>query len=388
MKPARVALALALAGVAALYVAAGTSQPWDFETYYYAASAYRAHLDPYDPIALSSVAGRPVDLPFLYPPITLAPFIALSLLPLSAASLVWLGLKLCFLAGLLTTWRKTLLRGVPGEAVLGVTLFGFNAAVLWDLRTGNVAIVEALLLWAGFLSYVRGRALRSACFISAASVFKIAPVAFLGLLVVVPSPARKRVLAVILGVTLLAALLAAGGPLTLRWVVALAHSIVGERQTGEVNPSALGILDGILGQRHRGLALALFGLYACAIILAALPMLRRLRRRGSPEEWVIVAITLWVLLSPRAMIYSYVLMIVPALSVVQHLITSPRVQVLSYFILMTQGLVRLLPGRPPAALAEGPFLLTLAVFALLVARIGSVESQRSPERQIPPGDAG
>jgi len=388
MKVARVALALTLTCVAALYVAVGASQPWDFETYYHAASACRAHLDPYDLIALSSVAGKPVELPFLYPPVALIPFLALSFLPLSAASLVWLGLKLGFLAGLLTMWRKTFLLGISGEAVLGVTLFGFNAAVLWDLRTGNVAIVEALLLWTGFLFYVRGRILRSACFIPAASVFKIMPIAFLGLLLVGPSATRKRVLAVVWGVALLAGLLLAGWPLTMRWAVILAHSIVGERQKGEVNPSALGILDGVLGDKHQALALTLFGLYACAIVLAAYPMLRRLRQRGSPEEWVIVAITLWILLAPRVMIYSYVLMIVPALFAVRHAITSPRMQALSYLVLMTQGLVRLLPGRPPAALAEGPFLLTLAVFALLIARIGSVGSLRSPEPRIPLGGAG
>jgi hypothetical protein len=386
MKSGRAALAFGLIGVAALYVALGASQRWDFETYYYAASACRAQLNPYDLSALSSVAGKRVDLPFVYPPVALVPFLALSLLPLSTASLVWLGLKLVFLARLLVTWRRIFLREIPMEAMLGVTLFGFNAAALWDLRTGNVAIVEALLLWAGFSSYIRARTVRSACFIAAASVFKIAPIAFLGLLLLGPSTRKKNVLAVVIGVALLALLLVASWPLTVEWARALARSLATEWPTGEVNPSALGILDGILGDTHRALALPLFALYACIIALAAVPMIRRLRKTGSRGDWVIVAITLWTLLSPRMMIYSYILMVVPALFVIRSAITSPWTRGFAYMLLMIQGLVRLLPGRPPTVLAEGPFLLTVLVFALLVARVTSVGFLQGPRVQIPGGD--
>jgi hypothetical protein len=373
-------------GVAALYVFLGVRNQWDFETYYYAASACRAHLNPYDLKVLSLVAGRRVELPFMYPPVALIPFLALSFLSLSAASLVWLGLKLGLLAGLITMWRRGFLRGVPGEAVLGVTLFGFNAAVLWDLRTGNVAIVEALFLWAGFSAYVRARTTRSALFIAAASVFKITPIAYLGLLLLGPSRTKRKVLAVASGLVLLAALLAISWPLTVEWARALQRSIAFERPIGEVNPSALGIIDGVLGDRHRVLALPLFALYACVIALAAYPMVRRLRRVGSREDWVIMAVILWTLLSPRVMIYSYVIMVVPALFVIQTAISTPLTRTLGYLLLMIQGLVRLLPGRPPAALAEGPFVLTVAVFVLLVAR--SIGSRPDSGAHTARGDTG
>jgi hypothetical protein len=379
MRLARVALAVALAGVATLYVAIGASNPWDFRTYYDAACAWRAHLNPYDLSALSAVAGKSVELPFVYPPVALAPFLPLSLLPLAAAGAFWGSFKVGVLLGLLGRWRREFLREIPIEAFVGVALFGFNAAILWDLRTGNVAIVEAFLLWVGFLSYVRARTLRSACFIAAASVFKVLPVAFLGLLLVGPSTAKKKVLAVLLGIALLAALFLLTWPLTVEWARALAHTLAVERPTGEVNPSALGVIDGILGEKRRAWALPLFGLYACVIALAALPALRRLRETGSPEDWVIVAITLWTLLSPRVMIYSYVLMVVPALLVVRYAISIPWARSLGYFLFMGQGLVRLLPGRPPEVLAEGPFILSLAVFAVLVVRIHSAGSLRGAD---------
>jgi hypothetical protein len=350
-------------------VALGASNPWDFQTYYYAAHACRAHLNPYDIGALSAVAGKPVALPFVYPPVALLPFLLLSFLPLPVASLVWLGLKVCLLVALLAIWRREFLREVPDGAMLGVALFGFNAAALWDLRAGNVATVETFLLWTGVLSYVRGKTVCSARRIAAASAFKIAPIAFLGMLLVGSASRKKKALAIGVGVALLAALLAVSWPITVEWARAFPRAIAAARPTGEINPSALGILDGILGERHRALALPLFGLYALIITLAATPAIRKLRKMGCSEEWVMLAITLWILLSPRVMIYSYLLMAAPALFVVRNAISGPGARALGYFLLMAQGLVRLLPGQPPAALAEGPFILTIVVFAILVARI-------------------
>jgi glycosyl transferase family 87 len=376
MRFVRVALALALTGVAALYVALGASNPWDFQTYYHAARACRAHLNPYDLAALSAVAGKAIELPFLYPPVTLLPFLALSFLPFHAASLVWLGINACLLVALLAMWRREFLAEVPGWALLGVALFGFNAATLWDLRTGNVAMVEAFLLWAGFLSYVRGKTVCSARRIAGASIFKIAPIAFLGVLLVGRGPRKTKAFAILLGVAMLAAALAVSWPLTVEWARALPGHFAGERPTGEINPSALGILDGILGDRYRAWALPLFGVYACVVALVAIPAIRKVSKSDSPEDRVMVGITLWVLLSPRVMIYSYMLMVVPALFVVRYAISIPWARTLGYVLLMAQGLVRLLPGRPPAALAEGPFILGLAVFAALVARIHSGGSLR------------
>ena len=370
------ALALALAAVATLYVAVGSSNPWDFQTYYYAATACRAHLNPYDLGSLSAVAGKPVELPFVYPPIALLPFLPLSFLPLAAASAFWVSLKTGLLVGLLLQWKREFLRDVPIAALVGVTLFGFNAAALWDLRTGNVAMVEAFLLWAGFQSYVRGRTVCSARRIASASVFKILPIAFLGLLLTGHAPRKKKAIAILVGIALLGGLLAVSWPMTVEWARALPHYFAGQRPTGEINPSALGILDGALGDRRRAWALPLFGLYACVIALIATPAIRRLRKTGSPEEWVMVGITLWTLLSPRVMIYSYVLMVVPALFVVRHAISVSWARSMGYLLLMAQGLVRLLPGPPPVFLAEGPFILTLAVFAVLVARIHSAGTVR------------
>src|SRR6185295_6809143 len=145
----RVLLLALVAGIAVVYVGAGARHPWDFETYYHAASAYRVGLDPYQLQSLTSVAGRPVELPFLYPPATLLLFVPFSHLPLGAAIVAWLTIQ-CLLAGiLLWIWWRTFLRSVAPDLLVVVALLGFDVALLWNLRTGNVALAEQVLLWAG-----------------------------------------------------------------------------------------------------------------------------------------------------------------------------------------------------------------------------------------------
>ena len=58
----RGACLILIVGVSVAYVLAGARQPWDFQIYYYASSAYRSGLDPYSTTALSGVAGKHVEL--------------------------------------------------------------------------------------------------------------------------------------------------------------------------------------------------------------------------------------------------------------------------------------------------------------------------------------
>src|SRR5438034_6659967 len=91
--PGRIRTAFDVVGVAlialylAVFVARNVSIQGDFRTYVVAAKASRMGLDPYQQGVLTSLAGRPV-VPFVYPPIALAPFVPLSQLdPSTAAAL-------------------------------------------------------------------------------------------------------------------------------------------------------------------------------------------------------------------------------------------------------------------------------------------------------------
>jgi hypothetical protein len=95
-----------------------------------------------------------------------------------------------------------------------------------------------------------------------------------------------------------------------------------ERPWGLVNPSALGLIDTLLGDHTTPLtsppfkALALWTAYATALAGISLPALRGLWRRRDPREWVLAGAILYALLVPRMMVYSYLLVIVPVLGLI------------------------------------------------------------------------
>src|SRR5437773_4064188 len=154
---ARMGVVRLVVGVAAAYVGMGASHQWDFETYYYAATALRTGLNPHEPGVLSTVAGRPIELPFLYPSISLLVFLPLSTLPLKLASLGWLGFQCLLAATLISIWRREFLSSIAPDLLLTVALLGYDLALLWGLRTGNISLLEQALLWMGFAAYARGK---------------------------------------------------------------------------------------------------------------------------------------------------------------------------------------------------------------------------------------
>ena len=74
---------------------------WDFKSYMLAARAALAGLDPYQIDALSAIAGKPVAIPFLYPPIALVPFVTMVPLSPDIAAMAWIAFKCWILLGLI-----------------------------------------------------------------------------------------------------------------------------------------------------------------------------------------------------------------------------------------------------------------------------------------------
>jgi Glycosyltransferase family 87 len=362
-----------VAAVALAYVLAGAGDPWDFETYYYAGAAFRNGQNPYSVDVLSSVASQPVELPYLYPPITLRIFAPWSTLPIGTATLIWLTLKCSLLVLLIWLWHRVFLR-VDGLLLLTVTLLGFNMAVLWDLRTGNVALIESAILWLAFTSYRHGRLALTTCLIALASMFKLLPILLLGVVLLSPGSPRKRVGLIALGLGVFLLILAVPTGLTSEWLAAAAQAGASERPTGEINPSALGLADWLVGvlefpaHAAQFLAIGLYVAYAAIILVAGFGAVLRARTSGSSIEQVTVVVLLWLLLLPRVMVYSYVMAIVPVIYVLRSRMASRLWQGVFLGLILVEGLVRLMPGRPPAVLGPLSFFLLLASFALYVAR--------------------
>lgn len=370
LRPATLVL---VAAACAYYVALGTRNAWDLETYYFAARALREGLDPYRLASLGAVAGKSIELPFLYPPAVLSLFLPLTLFPVQAATYLWLGAQCALAIGLVWLWRKQFLPDTRPDLLLLITLLGFNAALLWALRTGNLALLTTVLLWAGLAAYARGRVTVAAVLIALGGAFKILPLALLALVALGPvGRGKNRAKAVILGGLAMAALLAVSWPLVPEWVGAVQRSLALERPTGEVNPSLLGLLDGwttrggLPGAAGTDLAPAVYAVFSLAILGLSIRPMARLRREGARDAWIMLGVLLWLLVSPRVMVYSWVMAVPPAVFFIRRRVGSPTLRSLAYGCVVLQGAARFLPGPPPAVLAGLSFFIALGVWALAV----------------------
>jgi hypothetical protein len=361
----RTALLAAVIGIAIWYVALGATRQWDFETYYYAAAAYRLSLDPYDVQSLTTVAGHPIDLPYLYAPVALLGFIPLTYLPITVASALWLGFKCVLVIALLRIWWKVFLRSTSLPVIVVVTVLGFNLALLWDLRTGNAALVEEVLLWLAFAAFVHGKRLAAVCLIAVASVFKLYPILFLGIVLPPLGTGRGSPGLFALGLLLFVGLIAFPVPGAEGWGAALASSLGGDRPPLAVNGSALGIADAVLRALSTPSSVVawlgplLYAAYCIPVAYLSGPLFFRAVQSGSAEKLVAAAVLVWMLIAPRVMVYSYVMAVVPALSTISSRVQSSTGKSLAVGLLLAPGVIRLVPGEPPVALSVVTFLLLL-----------------------------
>jgi hypothetical protein len=303
-----VVLALLLCVVASWKVIAAQ---WDFEVYYYAARALRAGLDPYSTQSLTKVAGKPMPLPFVYPPAFLTLFAPFASLSLAAAKAVYLGAKLAALAGLLVIWgcfcrssRETLI-------LLVVVLLGFSATIFSDLYAGNIACFEQLLVWLGIAALVTGRRMLFAVAIPLAAAPKILPMALVLLLLF---EGRKAIRPLLLSAGAFLAIqgisLAVSPARTARFFNMA--SALDER--GHAAPSSLALLRDIVGSAFRPwVPLVLYCVMAACILGVFGFCFLRLRKSETWEKvpWFLLsgALLSYLLIIPRLKNYGFVLVV-------------------------------------------------------------------------------
>lgn len=365
-------IAVLVVAVAARYVSLQASHQWDFETYYYAAVAARAGLDPYSLSALTSVAGKPVELPYLYAPATLPLFFPLTNLPITVASAVWLGLK-CLLAGLLLRlWARVFVPDVPVWLLVVVTLLGFDLALLWDFRTGNVSLVEQILLWLAFAAHVRGRAALTAGFIVAAALFKLYPITYLVILLL-PVPTWKRFGLVSVALLSFGALLAIPAPNAGSWFDTIRAFASAKSATPGVDPSALTIIRWVLGNADGCTPVGVYLTYVALLLGVSVRFLTEDLRSRGPRAQIASVVLLWFLLSPRVMVYSYVGAIAPTLFILRSVLRGPTMFACANLILVGEGVMRLLPGAVSPWIGAGSYACVLLTWLLWIRADGSAE---------------
>jgi len=307
-------------------VAPFPSNQWDFKVYYFAAQAWRAGLNPYDPANLPPVAGADV-YPFVYPPYMLGVFAAFTRISLEHALIVFLLLKLALLAGLIGLWSRLLRTHVTDPAWVLFLLFGYASCIYVDFASGNVTILEQALIWLGIAALFQERYWLFATLIVAASLFKLTPIALLALCAVIPGRARWRF--ALAGAMAFAVLMVATYLASHELTAEFIRSAASLDERGRVNPSALAFIrdSAELLAHASGRSLpAVLTLTAYAVLVVAVvaaTWFGAARLMASEVSNRVQAVAFLILLAfavvqPRFKNYSYILAVVPTFYIATH----------------------------------------------------------------------
>ena len=361
--------ALALLANIALH---GAKYQWDFKVYYAAAWTFAEGHDPYAPVPQDYTPGG--YLPFLYPPLTLGLFRLFALPPLLPAAALWLALKVGALVGLFCVWsRRFLPLSARSAATVVFCLLAFNKALYTDIASGNVTVFEELALWLGFAALLAGRPFAFCLCLILAAQFKVTPIAFLVLLLLVPPrPQWRAFFAGLLGFAALFSLNVLLYPALTHEFFAVASGI---DHRGSNNPSTLAFFRDLSDTLHLppAAAPALYLLVVVIVLSASAAAYAACRRRAVPDSRLVIffACLVYGLCVPRFTNYTYILLLAPALHALR---TEPRrrlawvvgaVVVLAAGLEAVAALTRALPLLVPYLPLWGAFL----IWGLLLRRL-------------------
>lgn len=239
----------------------GDANQWDVEVYYYSAKAFTLGLNPYDPSNLCALAGKcePERLYLPDYPLSIYLLKPLALLSLEQARLVFFIIKCASLVYLLFLWQVKFIDETPDPLFMIFCLFGFNAAFILDLRSGNISLLEQALIWTALLAFVRGKITLFCAFIGLAAIFKLTPLLFGGLLLLHQRPIAKRpILIMLTGFLVASSIVLLAYPDFYRGF--LDHSIFQAkgRFSGILNPTILSLVKMLSrgsGDRNRNIGL-------------------------------------------------------------------------------------------------------------------------------------
>ena len=153
---------------------------WDFPVLYNAALLLRAGLNPYSREALAYYPGTHL-LGYMYLPLALLLPLPFTLLSYPAAATAWFGVKLLGALLLAQLWAQHFWKFnlLTRPVALLILCFGLNAALIWDLSSGNPALLEQVLLWLALAALLNGHHKRYGVLIAMAALLKVLPAFFL-----------------------------------------------------------------------------------------------------------------------------------------------------------------------------------------------------------------
>jgi len=372
----RIACVLVLLGWAALFghvLANPGAFQWDLKSYYAASHVYTSGGDPYDVQNLRRVGGGARILPFYYPLSGLHVLRPICSLDYRTAYKLWAILEAAAIAALLLIWKRWFLERTDWLWILVLGLLGFGGAVLWDIKAGNVAAFEQLLVWAGFAFLLRARVSAFVACVVAASVFKMIPAVFLLLLLLPALRSRTNVLKMAAGLVAVAVIVLlpfAGKP---ELFASFARGLRGTAPPLQYNPTFFGAFD----EMANAYGLGWFGgpvkyvfllVYAAALLFASRRLVRAALASGSLRFAILVAVMLYALLMPKFVIYSYMIVFVPVLALVFPLLARSKAAAYAALAALSLGGIAAIPTNLGTFLGHwSPFLLLVGSWAVLVA---------------------
>ncbi len=339
------ALIRTAAGICLLFYAVITiydigALQWDFTSYYYAAKAALAGANPYDAETVSAFAQKAIA-PYGYHPFTLPPFMLLSLPPFAVATRIFLALKIISLVLLLLIWKKIFLKNEAGLGFFVLCLLGYNTAFFIDLRCGNIALFEQLLLWVAFWAYLHNRLAAFCLLVLLAALFKLQPLFFLCLIVFCDD--RKKIP---YGIATLAAFILLNGA---AWLMRpdlfagyLRSASQGLQEGGIMNPSTLNLareVTRLVCAHPTPSSMWLGGLSGYVLIvivvvslsLRAIPKIQALKSAERRRWLVFLLCFVYALVCPRFKNYSFILLLAPTYAVIRH---SASLKAMPWLILL------------------------------------------------------
>ncbi len=294
---------------------------WDLHVYQQAASRLKDGLDPFDDDFRVRIGSQTARLPFIYPPLTLYPFMALASVSKQFAYLTWLVIDLFALWSLNRIWCRSFLGTNLDGRWAAFQLLAFNASVYTCFATGNIALLEALVIFLAMEALLAKKDFRCASWILLASLFKIVPILLLAFLIW--KGGENRVRAAAYG--FLGFLVFAGANFALlpKLSIEFFYSALARSDNRINNPSLLAFFDD-LSIRAPILNGRILYLAAVSVVLVvSYNALKQWKLPPANEHLLFAMLTLSILL-PRFMIYSYMQLIPISWLAIQHLRGNER----------------------------------------------------------------
>ena len=319
---------------------------WDFQVYYYSAKDFALGANPYQSQSLERLYKPALSqLSYVYPPLTLLFYKLWAALPFLVAYKLWFGLKLLSVAALVYVWHRWFLPLKHNLLTIAFFALAFNAALDVDIRSGNISVFEQLTLWAGLACLLAGRRWIFCACIVVLTQFKVTPMAFLLLLLLIDQRPHWKPFFVSLAASV--ALLAANALVYPALFTAWLHPpLVRSDERGGINPATLALIRDYRDMlAHHGLRLP--GVVTDAIYLAVCLGILWMTARAwqwhqkyhpapDPRLRIYVFCLVYAIVLPRFKGYSYILLLIPALYLL-------RRQPLALFMLWAAAFF-LLPG--------------------------------------------